>query len=246
MTIRSAPRLLMLVLLPVFAGLAQDNTNDAGITRKQADDILNELRQIRRLLETQSKPAHPVAPLTGRLRLDGGFSLGSKDAPLAIVEFTDYECPFCRQFQSTTFAEIRKEYVDTGKVRFVVRDFPLSNHPHAFPAAEAAHCADDQGMFWPMHDALFSDPGQLVQKRLIDHAEALKLDVEVFRSCLQTGKHKLDIQNEMQIGSSLQIQGTPSFLIGKIAGEEVAGTIIMGALPFSTFEAKLKEAEAMR
>jgi predicted DsbA family dithiol-disulfide isomerase len=97
-----------------------------------------------------------------------------------------------------------------------------------------------------MHDALFSDPGQLVQKRLIEHAQALKLDVEVFRSRLQTGKHKLDIQNEMRIGSSLQIQGTPSFLIGKIMDDEVAGTLVMGALPFSTFEAKLKEAGATR
>jgi protein-disulfide isomerase len=244
--LRAAARVALLVLFPVLAGVAQDGTQDAGITRKQADDILNELRQIRQLLEAQAKSAPPAAPLTGRMRLDGGFSLGSNDAPLAMVEFTDYECPFCRQFQSTTFAEIRKQYIDTGKVRFVVRDFPLVNHPHAFPAAEAAHCAGDQGQFWPMHDALFSDPGQLVQKRLIQHAEALKLDAEVFRSCLQGGQHKLEIQDEMQIASSLQVQGTPSFLIGKITANEVAGTIVMGALPFSTFEEALKEVEKAR
>src|ERR1022692_860265 len=120
MTLRNAPRLLLLVLFPVFACLAQDSTAEPGITRKQADDILNELRQIRQLLEAQ-KPA-AAAPLTVRLKLDGGFSLGSMDAPVAMVEFTDYECPFCRQFQSTTFAEIRKQFIDTGKVRFVVRD----------------------------------------------------------------------------------------------------------------------------
>jgi protein-disulfide isomerase len=240
--IEAIMKILLLLLLSVSMGLAQESSTEPGITRKQADDILNELRQIRQLLEAQNK----TAPVTVRLKLDRGFSLGSSGAPLAIVEFTDYECPFCRQFQSTTFAEIRKQYIDTGKVRFVVRDFPLSNHPHAFPAAEAAHCAADQGEFWPMHDALFSDPAQLVQKRLVEHAGSLKLDVEVFRSCLQSGKHKPEIQTDMQIGAALQVQGTPSFLIGKIVSEEVAGTIMMGALPFSAFEVKLKEAEATR
>jgi protein-disulfide isomerase len=241
-------KILLLLLIPVLACVAQDSSTEPGITRKQADDILNELRQIRQLLEGQNKSAAPApaAALTGRVRLDQGFSLGSNDAPLAMVEFTDYECPFCRQFQSTTFAEIRKQYIDTGKVRFVVRDFPLVNHPHAFPAAEAAHCAADQGQFWQLHDALFADPSQLVQKRLIQHAEALKLDVAVFQSCLQTGKHKLEIQNEMKIATSLQVQGTPSFLIGKITGGEVAGTIVIGALPFSTFETMFKEAEKAR
>jgi protein-disulfide isomerase len=246
--VRAAARVALLLLCPILTGVAQDSANDAGITRKQADDILNELRQIRQLLEGQNKSAAPAraVTLTGRVRLDQGFSLGSSEAPLAMVEFTDYECPFCRQFQSTTFAEIRKQYIDTGKVRFVVRDFPLVNHPHAFPAAEAARCAADQGQFWQMHDALFSDPSQLVQKRLIQHAEALKMDVEVFRSCLQNGQHKLEIQNEMQIATSLQVQGTPSFLIGKVAGGEVAGTIVIGALPFSTFETMFKEAEKTR
>jgi protein-disulfide isomerase len=246
--VRAAARVALLVMAPVLTGVAQDGANDAGITRKQADDILNELRQIRQLLEGQNKsaglsPAAAPVPFTGRVRLDQGFSLGSIDAPLAMVEFTDYECPFCRQFQSTTFAGIRKQYIDTGKVRFVVRDFPLVNHPYAFPAAEAAHCAGDQGKFWPMHDALFSDPGQLVQKRLMEHAEGLKLDVDVFRSCLQTGQHKLEIQDQMQVATALQVQGTPSFLIGKITGGEVAGKIVLGALTLSGFEAMFKEAE---
>ncbi len=247
--VRAAARVTLLVLFPVFTGVAQDGASDPGITRKQADDILNELRQIRQLLEGQNRSAGQApaaAPLTGRVRLDQGYSLGSSEAPLAMVEFTDYECPFCRQFQSSTFAEIRKQYIDTGKVRFVVRDFPLVNHPYAFPAAEAAHCAADQGKFWPMHDALFSDPGQLVQKRLLEHAEALKLEMDDFQSCLQTGRHKLEIQDQVQVATALQVHGTPSFLIGKIAGGEVAGKIVMGALTFGAYEALLKEAEATR
>jgi protein-disulfide isomerase len=170
--------------------------------------------------------------------------LGSSEAPITIVEFTDYQCPFCRRFESTTFAEIRKKYIDTGKVRFVVRDFPLAEmHPDAMQAAEAAHCAGDQGQFWPMHDALFSDSNKLGKSGLIDSAENLKLDIGVFRSCLESGKHKSEIQNDQQVASSLQINGTPSFIVGKTTGEEVSGSIIVGAQPFSVFEAKLKEAE---
>jgi protein-disulfide isomerase len=251
----SAIRTTLLSLSVAFAVVAQDGAEvsqdrdkDSGITRQQADDILIELKAIRQLLERQTRPSAPPqpqpVPQTGKLRLEGGFSLGSSDAPVTVVEFTDYVCPFCRQFQSTTFAEIRKKYIDTGKVRFVIRDFPLPNHPDAMPAAEAARCAGDQGKFWPMHDALFSDPGKLERKSLIDSAEALKLDVEAFRACLDGGKHKLEIQNDMQVASSLQIQATPSFLIGKTKGDEVSGTILVGAQPFAAFEVKLKEAEA--
>jgi protein-disulfide isomerase len=174
----------------------QADAQDSGITRQQADDILGELKAIRRLLEKQNQPAGrgqlppmPQVPQTSKLRLEGGYSLGSSDAPVTIVEFTDYQCPYCRAFESTTFTEIRKKYVDTGKVRFVVRDLPLAQmHPDATQAAEAARCAGDQGQFWPMHDALFSDAGKLGKTRLIDSAASLKLDMDVFRSCLESGR----------------------------------------------------------
>jgi protein-disulfide isomerase len=258
MCYRWAALILTFALFGFSTALAQqgsassDDAKDSGITRQQADEILNELKAIRQLLEKQNRqgpnqlPRMPEVPQTGELRLEGGYSLGSGDAPVTIVEFTDYQCPYCRQFESTTFDKLRKKYIDTGKVRFVVRDFPLVEaHPNAMQAAEAAHCAGDQGQFWPMHDALFSDASKLGKNGLIDSAESLKLDMPVFRSCLENGKHKLEIQNDQQVASSLQINGTPSFLVGKTTGEEVSGAIIVGAQPFSVFEAKLKETEAI-
>jgi protein-disulfide isomerase len=229
------------------AALAENGARNSGVTGKQADDMLNELRGIRQLLERLTKPGtpEPSAPRTGKLKLDGGFSLGSSDAPVTMVEFTDYQCSFCRRFHSATLAEIRGKYIDTGKVRLVVRDFPLDMHADAMQAAEAAHCAGDQGKFWAMHDALFSGPGKLGHTDLIDYAEALKLDVGTFRSCLESGKHKPEIQNDMQAASSLQIGGTPAFLIGKTTGGEVTGAIVIGAQPFGVFEAKFKEAGAL-
>jgi len=228
---------------------AQENAKDTGITSQQADEILRELRTIRQLLERQGRPVAPapmaVVPQTGKIRLEGGFSMGSQNAPVTIVEFTDYQCPFCRQFETTTLPEIRKKYVNTGTVRFVIRDLPLvSNHPDAMLAAEAAHCAGDQGQFLAMHDTLFGNPDKLKESGLVDFASLLKLDVAAFRSCLSSGKHQLEIQKDMQVATSLQINGTPSFLVGKTMGDELSGDILVGAQPLSAFEAKLKEAEA--
>jgi protein-disulfide isomerase len=216
-----------------------------GITRQQADAILKELTRIRQILEKQGRSGlaeqMPVLPQIRRLSLKGGVSLGSSTAPIVIVEFTDFECPYCRQFQSTVFAEIRRRYIDTGKVRFVIRDFPLSTHANAMQAAEAARCAGDQGKYWPMHDALFSEPPKLDQIGLGGYAESLALDVDTFRSCLAGEKHKPDIESDMQAAGALEINGTPSFLIGRITGEEVEGSIIVGSQRLSAFDAKLKE-----
>jgi protein-disulfide isomerase len=246
---RIAPTALLIVVA-IVAGVGQDaaaqeHEKDSGITRQQANEILNELKAIRQLLQQQNKPSAspPAAPQTGKLRLEGKFSLGAIDAPLTIVEFTDYECPYCRQFESTTFAELRRKYIDTGQVRFIERDLPLVDaHPNAMRAAEAAHCAGDQNKFWAMHDALFKNPEQLGGKGLVDQAEALRLDVAAFQLCLESGKHRPEIQRDMQSAASLQIQGTPSFVIGKSTGDDLDGAIVVGAQALSVFEAALKAA----
>jgi len=245
---------LAVFLIAVFCGTAaaQQEPKEPGITREQADDILLELRAIHQLLDRQvrqvapQQPAAPVYPTTGKLKLDGEPARGSASAPVTIVEFTDYECPFCRQFETTTLPEIVKNYVDTGKVRLIVHDFPLDNHASAMPAAEAAHCAGDQGKFWPMHDGMFSDPGKLGTADLIERADALKLDIAAFKACLESGKDRAEVLKQMKVASDLQIVATPSFLIGRTVGDVVDGSIITGAQPLSVFEAKLKEAEAAR
>jgi protein-disulfide isomerase len=95
------------------------------------------------------------APQFAHLRLDAReYSLGRSDAPLTLLEFTDYQCPYCRKFQAETWPLLKKNYIDTGKLRFIVRDLPLSFHSSARPAAEAAHCAAEQGKFWEMHHAM--------------------------------------------------------------------------------------------
>ena len=218
-----------------------------GITREQADAILNELRAIRQLLEKQgtARPAVPIRPgdPTGpaKLKLDNATWLGNKNAPLTMVEFTDYQCSYCQRFHLGTFPEIRKQYIDTGKVRFVSRDFPLDFHSNAFRAAEAARCAGDQGMYWEMRDSLIADPNRLAEADVLSRAQHLNLKAETFRSCLTSGKYRAAVEKEEAEASALGVSGTPSFLIGRSTPDGVDGVILVGALPFSEFEAKLNE-----
>jgi protein-disulfide isomerase len=241
--------LLLSLVLPTrtHGQEAKENGKESGITREQAEEILSELRQIRQFLQEQLRqgvPSRGAVPLTGVLKLSAeDFTLGSSEAPVTIVEFTDYECPYCRQFRGTTFAEIRKKYVDTGIVRFVSRDFPVDSHSSAIPAAVAAHCAGAQQQFWTMSEALFAGDGQLTREGFIGTAEALKLDIPRFVSCLDASKQRQAIQDSKQLASSLQIQATPSFLVGRTQGDKVSGTIIEGAQPLRSFEELIRRAE---
>jgi len=225
-------------LLPAIA-LAQE----PGITREQAEAILNELRQIRILLERAVRPPEAAEePRKAVMRIPDDRWLGNRDAPLTLVEFTDYECTFCRRFQVMTFPELRKKYIETGKLRFISRDLPLDFHARAFRAAEAARCAGDQGRFWEMRDLLVST-GKLDDEDITAHARQLKLDLKAFSACLAEGKHRTAIQQDILEAARLGINGTPGFVIGRSTPDGVAGEILMGAQPLAVFEAKLAEYE---
>ena len=228
------------VLLPLGA-------QDAGITRQQADEILNELRQIRQLLEKQGKaPAQQPQPeqiTRVKLKLDGFAMLGSKDAPLTMVEFTDYQCPFCQRFHVTTFAELKKNYIDTGKVRFYSRDMPLDFHSNALRAAQAARCAADQGQFWTLRDVMGANPDRLDMDHILGFATDLKMDSNKLRACVETGKYKESVQTDVMEAMKIGATGTPTFVIGKSTADGVDGELLVGAMPYPNFDAKLKELE---
>jgi protein-disulfide isomerase len=237
---------LLCLLAPAWAA---DKAQPPGITREQADAILNELRQIRQLLEKQARPAPAPVPGTrpaegeipAKLKIGSADWLGKPDAPITMVEYTDYQCSFCQRFHLVTFPEIRKRYIDTGKVRFLSLDFPLDFHSNAFRAAEAGRCAGDQNQFWKMRDLLVADPSRLSENDLFVRAESLGLKMEPFRACLSSGKHREAIQKEMAEAAALSVSGTPSFIIGRSTPEGVDGTLVVGAQPMAVFEAKLKE-----
>jgi protein-disulfide isomerase len=229
------------LLLPLGA---QDAAKDAGITRQQADQILNELRQIRQLLERQQAQApRPQEEQATRAKLNlAGFAmLGSKEAPLTIVEFTDYQCPFCQRFHTTAFPDLKKNYIDTGKVRFYSRDLPLDFHSNAMRAAEAARCASDQGQFWQLRDVMGANPNKLDMDSLVADAADLKMDVPAFRACVESEKYKNAVQTDVLEAMKIGASGTPTFVVGKSTPDGVDGDLVVGAQPYAMFELKLKD-----
>jgi len=164
--------------------------------------------------------------------------MGQADAPITIIEFTDYQCPFCGRHFEQTYGKIKTEYVDTGKVKYVLRDYPLSFHPHAQKASEATECADDQGKFWEMHDKLFQ--AQATWSQAADaipsfkqFAQELGLDTRDFDSCLDGGTHADEVQADFAAGSAAGIDGTPGFWI---LGPDDQKQQISGAYPFDSFK----------
>jgi protein-disulfide isomerase len=229
------------LLLPLGA---QDAGKEEGITRQQADQILNELRQIRQLLEKQQAKApqaqeEPV--LKAKLNLEGFAMLGSKEAPLTVVEFTDYQCPFCQRFHTTSFGDLKKNYIDTGKVRFYSRDLPLDFHPNAMRAAQAARCANEQGQFWKLRDVMGANPNKLDMDSLLADAADLKMDVNAFRACVESEKYKNAVQTDVMEALKIGASGTPTFVIGKSTSDGVDGELMVGAQPYPLFDQKLKE-----
>jgi protein-disulfide isomerase len=214
-----------------------------GITNEQAQDILNELRQIRQLLEKiqtgQQAPA-PDDKVSYRFS-PSGFSLGDARAPLVMVEYTDFQCPFCQQFHNTTFAQIKANYIDTGKIRFVSRDFPLDFHENARRAATAGRCAAEQGKYWEMRHLMIVNAEQLRPDNLIAYAASVKLDVPKFKSCLESDRFKAQIDQDIAEGEVAGVQGTPSFVIGRIANDKLEGVRLVGAQPYVQFDARIQE-----
>ena len=160
--------------------------------------------------------------------LDDDAVRGDEDAPVTIIEWSDFECPFCARFYSETLSSIEKEYIETGKVKLIYRDFPLSFHAQAQKAAEAAECAGEQGKYWEMHDLLFEQGVQGGVAGFKQYAKSLGLNTAEFDTCLDSGAMAAEVQKDMADGTAAGIQGTPGFLVN--------GKLVSGAQPFSVFK----------
>lgn len=158
---------------------------------------------------------------------------GDKDAPVQIIEFSDFQCPFCARFFSQTLPQLEKEYIDAGKANLVYRDLPLPFHPESQKAAESAECADDQGKFWEMHDTIFKNQQTMSVDNYKKWAAELGLDMETFNSCLDSGKHADEVKNDLADANSYGASGTPTFFIN--------GKMLVGAQPFQAFKALIDQ-----
>jgi len=184
-----------------------------------------------------------------KINIAGAPTLGRADAPVTIVEFSDFECPFCQRHVKTTLPEIKRDYVDTGKARYVFMDFPLEQmHAKARKAGEAAHCAGEQGKFWEMHDILFAQSANLDLRQYPEYAGRLKLDAAAFDLCLGSGKQSAKINHGLASGKSVGISATPSFIITKTNGGDIVsgGVIVTGAHPYDRYRQAIEQALAAK
>ncbi len=192
---------------------------------------------------TGNVPPAPVAPTVQMSDLiqNAAATMGNSDAPIVVVEFSDYQCPFCRKSFEDTIPKLKSEYVDTGKVLFAYKDFPLSFHPMANTYANAARCAGAQNKYWEMHDKIFLEQGKKGQGTVSDltvddiktWGSDLGLNATAFNACVDSDQYSSEIQANFTEGQTSGVSGTPSFFIGKADG---TGQLIVGAQPYEVFK----------
>ena len=236
----------LLALLP-GCGIEPDTAVATGTSDAMDTVVLEELRLIRQTLERiekqgLAKPAGKRTPKTGSVSVrETRPSLGSNEAPVTVIEFTDFQCPFCRRFIQTTFPLIKRDFIDTGKVRWLVRDMPLGFHADARKAAQASHCAGEQDRYWEMRDSLFRNNSKLGEGALQDYAVELGLDGGQFAECLSSERHLSDIDADTAAAKAIGISGTPSFVMGNTQAKRVTGRIIIGAQAPAVFSSEIRK-----
>ncbi len=217
------------------------NTDIEELKKGQAE-IKKELAEIRKLLTPAPAPS-AVEKLEVTVAVGSNAPRGSANAPVTMIEFSDYQCPYCKRHADQTVPELLKDYVQTGKVRYAFRDFPLTQmHPLAAKAAEAARCAGDQGKYWEMHDRLFANPAELQAEKLPVHARSIGLEEAAFRACLDDSRHAAAVQTDLDAGTELGIGGTPAIVVGLSDGDQAKNAVVVrGALPIGTFKAEIEK-----
>ena len=206
--------------------------------RRELAEIKKDIAEIKSILILQGRSrARRPSKVTAEVSVSGKPSLGRDDASVTMVEFSDYQCPFCKRHFLTVLPIIKKEYIDTGKVRYVFRDFPIASlHPQAKKGHEAAYCAGEQNKYWEMHDTLFKNSKDFSVPALNRYAQKIGLDGDKFNNCLQSGKYASRVEKEIAEGVKAGVRGTPSFFIGPSgSGERITGTMVRGAQPLNRF-----------
>jgi len=230
--------LIITIGIAVFlAGTYTTNLNSDHVSQEQ---FKNEIAKLElKILEKQLPTKQPNVPL--KISTDNDPVIGKLDAPITIIEFSDFQCPFCAKFHIDTLPSIMNEYIKNGQVKLVFRDFPIQSiHPNALPASVAAECANEQGKFKEMHDLLFENQREWNNQNTNDvistfnqYASKMNLEEEKFDSCLRNGKYIEEIQKDLDDGRAYGISGTPGFFVGN---DQIGFIELKGAQPFENFK----------
>jgi len=237
------------VVISAFLGgyvLGAETVEPEKIIITNAEDVIGPI-------QTQQSTQSPLSTNPSSvisISLDDDPIKGNLNAPITIVEFSDFQCPFCARFHSTTLPQLEANYIDSGKVKFVYRDFPIQGiHPNAVLAALASECADDQGMFWEYHDLVFENQkkwqslsGRIVVDTFEQYALELGLSTSDFNTCVESAKYIDEVTKDYQDGVSYGVTGTPGFFVGN---DELGYVKIIGAQQYQVFE-RVIEAQIAR
>ncbi len=206
---------------------------DHNQLRQQVESLSNELNKLKGNMTTDN--GSDAAEL-----LMGEPEMGRRDAPLIMIEFTDYQCPFCSRHVHQTMPQLIEKYVDSGRLLYTIKDFPLGFHKKAKLAAVAANCAGEQGAYWPMHKKLFSSDAELNRDSYLQYAADFSLDKKAFETCLSDPAKMKEIEEDMAFGQKMSIRGTPAFLLGRLRNGKVVETqLISGAQSVEAFSNKI-------
>ena len=205
---------------------AEDNFND-----KVETSIEIYVKKQQDAAQAAQAPVQPAGPVD--VSVDDYAMKGDKSAQVTIIEFSEYQCPFCKRYVDQTLSQIQEKYIDTGKVKYVFRDFPLGFHQNAKPAAMATECVHELGgdeAYWKYHDKLFENTQALDSDSLKKYASDMGYDIA---DCLDSEKYADEVDADTEEGKSYGVRGTPAFFIN--------GRFLSGALPFSEFEKVIEE-----
>jgi protein-disulfide isomerase len=226
----------------------QDIRQELTALREAQQAIAAEVTAIRTMLEQAMGPR--PAPAAGGavaagagaqpLTIAGRPSRGNPRAKVTVVEYSDYECPYCGQYVADVYGQIDRDYIKTNKINYVFKNYPITQlHPASIKAHKAAACAGDQGRYWEMHDKLFADQRNFNLDRFVEHASMLKLDAVAFRACLESTKHEDVIQQDVLEAQNGGVQGTPVFVFALTDpnGKQITpARVLVGAQPYAAFK----------
>jgi protein-disulfide isomerase len=251
------PRLRIAVLITTLV-LAVSGAADAQVTREEFETLKSDVGTLKESVKAQNEMLRQFLERMGTMRegrdvpfkellvgIDGAPVYGKANAKVTIVEFSDYQCPFCARYSNDTFPQIEREYIDTGRVKYVFLDFPIEgSHPQAFKAHEAVHCAAEQGKRSEMHKKVFAKQRAMSVSDLTTHAVALGMDRPQFEKCLAQGMYAGRIRSAMSAGEQAGVRGTPTFFVGLTEPQSPqlkAVRRIVGAQPYGVFKAAIDE-----
>jgi protein-disulfide isomerase len=224
-----------------ISGCAQTPTvEEVAALKQNQENMQKDLNEVKKWV-AEHTPHKPKPFMPSLINISGAPFQGKSDAPLTLIEFTDYQCLFCRRHTTITLPQIVKEYVDTGKIKYVLRDFPLKQiHPNAAKLSESVLCAGDQGKAWAMHDHIFNEKKSPDPNNLSKNFKAFGFDAKAFESCMKSEKYAEVVNTSIDEAGKLGISGTPGFFLGKTdvsdSGKIMATEKIVGAQPFEKFK----------